>query len=159
MSSINAVNFENAVDMIWEKVATSRVWQYLDRSVGFTCFDPRDEIYCYYDRGVEIRFTEIEQEPKLVSIILYLEATQGDAEDPGFKRFEGILPYRLPSGLTKQVVLDRFGEPTAIGKEQQHPVFGRMLPWIKYYPKDNVQILFEHRQDEIVQIHFSKAIY
>ena len=152
------LDFSNALELINQPHDKNRIWNILEKIDPSTEIE-RDKFYSYYDLGLQFCFRKNEEAYVLISLIFFLCGADADEDDPAYQTYEGSLPLGLKSGMTRRDIETKQGLPAVEREESNHPIFGRRRPWIKYYPKTDVQIFIELENDLIHTVHVSKAIY
>lgn len=156
--SSQETDFTRAAELIWSKLENSPVWLLVGKDFELVAFEDSDH-FCFCDAGVSLLFDRVEEELLLTSIVIHVEGTEPDEDDPGYQPFKGILPAGLKAGMTREEVVALLGEPSGVGRARMDPVLGRILPHIKYYPKSDVQIFIEFDNGMIENVHVGKAFY
>ena len=143
--------FIDAARFIHEPEAGSPLWAALarrepeeDAELGWRCFDyPKDglEVQCTWD-GQQYRFST-----------LYFDFATDRApfKHPG--------PFGLARGMAVDDIIAQLGPPLKTGGDHHGPVVGYQRPWIKYFPRDRVQLMVEHQDGQIWRAHVGAAIW
>lgn len=152
------LDFSDALELINQPQDENRIWNIVERIDPSTEIE-RNKFYSYYDLGIQFCFRKHEEAYVLISLIFFLCGAEADEDDPAYQTYEGSLPLGLKSGMARRDIETKLGLRAVEREESNHRLFGRQRPWIKYYPKKDVQIFIELENDMIHTVHVSQAIY
>ena len=148
--------FKNAVDFVMQPLAGNPVWSVVER------IDAADHDgtlhFCYHDDGVELISNETGN--LLDTIYLFVLGRQmNDQIGPDYRPFAASLPDPLQQDMTGFDIIMRLGRPHKVGGGHDFPGLGYQRPWMKYFPREDVQVRIEFEGERIWRVGIGKAFY
>ena len=164
---LDPIGFKNAIDFVMRPVEGNPIWKILEKVQPFSIDDLHDDVEdCNRDPDFYYQYEEEgfclicdREEGRLHTIFFYLLGDRSD--DPDFKSylpFLAALPRPLESHFTRDEIIEKLGPPSKTGGDFRF-VLGYQRPWIKYYPRENVQLMIEFEGKRIWRVGIGKAFY
>ncbi len=158
--------FQNALQFVMRPVEGNPIWTFLERIAPcsleqeFEDFDgdPAEVTlhFEYYSDGLTLICPQ--RGEVLNAIFFYVMGAEcSDTKFENYQPFTATLPHPLEAHLTREQIVERLGVPEKVGGNFTLKVTGYQRPWIKYYPRKDVQMMIEFEGERIWRVNVGEA--
>jgi hypothetical protein len=150
--------FKNAVDFVMRPIEGNPIWDFLERIEPHLNDKSDAAHFLYHQDGLEL----IGNNANGLLETVYFFVKGEPSVEPGYgdySPYDAELPYPLRADMTGYDVIMQLGKPDKIGEARTIELLGYQRPWIKYYPRENVQLQIEFEGQQIWRVGIGKAFY